>query len=207
MLSLLFFSVQGSQAMQMWGLTCGTAMKLKICKNLLSQWVEPFHYISLTFLQRLRAGQQYVQFFHQDLEALEPQNSIFHPSNYPITSIHLYGNSRGVTGLDSGSLGKFGPNDLIFESWELLIACIFYIKFAHVQSAQLFVDVFHNFLRVFGCFCGFANFILHICRFPSTVITVQFSHDAPGASGGPLRSRTYDGLEVSLEPLSWRMAH
>jgi len=36
-------------------------------------------------------------------------------------------------------------------------------------------------------------------KFPSTVITVQFSHDAPGASGGPLRSRTYDGLEVSLE--------
>eukprot|EP00913_Durusdinium_trenchii_P014749 g13834.t1 len=36
-------------------------------------------------------------------------------------------------------------------------------------------------------------------KFPSTVITVQFSHDAAGASGGPLRSRTYDGLEVSLE--------
>ena len=39
-------------------------------------------------------------------------------------------------------------------------------------------------------------------RFPSTVITVQFSHDAgAGTSGGPLRSRTYDGLEVSLEQL------
>ena len=38
-------------------------------------------------------------------------------------------------------------------------------------------------------------------RFPSTVITVQFSHDAAEASGGPLRSRTADGLEVSLEQL------
>lgn len=37
-------------------------------------------------------------------------------------------------------------------------------------------------------------------KFPSTVITVQFSHEAgAGTSGGPLRSRTYDGLEVSLE--------
>jgi len=34
------------------------------------------------------------------------------------------------------------------------------------------------------------------------VITVQFSHEAgAGTSGGPLRSRTYDGLEVSLEQL------
>ena len=38
-------------------------------------------------------------------------------------------------------------------------------------------------------------------RFPSTVITVQFSHDSATASGGPLRSRTNDGLEVSLEML------
>eukprot|EP00440_Ansanella_granifera_P007799 gb/GFBE01008438.1/.p1 GENE.gb/GFBE01008438.1/~~gb/GFBE01008438.1/.p1 ORF type:complete len:313 (+),score=72.48 gb/GFBE01008438.1/:1-939(+) len=36
-------------------------------------------------------------------------------------------------------------------------------------------------------------------RFPSTVITVQFSHDVADSSGGPLRSRTSDGLEVSLE--------
>jgi hypothetical protein len=43
---------------------------------------------------------------------------------------------------------------------------------------------------------------IHFCRFPSTVITVQFSHEAgAGTSGGPLRSRTYDGLEVSLEQL------
>lgn len=35
-------------------------------------------------------------------------------------------------------------------------------------------------------------------KFQSTVITVQFSHDA-SASGSPLRSRTADGLEVSLE--------
>ena len=34
------------------------------------------------------------------------------------------------------------------------------------------------------------------------MITVQFSHDGgAGTSGGPLRSRTYDGLEVSLEQL------
>lgn len=97
--------------------------------------------ISLTFLQRLRAGQQYVQFFHQDLEALEPQNSIFHPSNYPITSIHLYGNSRGVTGLDSGSLGKFGPNDLIFESWELLSASF---------TPSLFMFKVLNYLSIFS---------------------------------------------------------
>lgn len=36
-------------------------------------------------------------------------------------------------------------------------------------------------------------------RFNSTVMGVQFSHDLRGSSGGPLRSRTADGLEVYLE--------
>jgi len=36
-------------------------------------------------------------------------------------------------------------------------------------------------------------------KFPSTVITVQFTHDSKALLDGPLRSRTADGLEVSLE--------
>ena len=51
----------------------------------------------------------------------------------------------------------------------------------------------------FSSFCF--KQILGFTRFPSTVITVQFSHDAAGVSGPPMRSRTYDGLEVSLELL------
>ncbi len=45
---LAVFSVLGSQAMQVWGLALGTAMKLKICRNLLSQWVKPFRWHSTT---------------------------------------------------------------------------------------------------------------------------------------------------------------
>mmetsp|Transcript_103496 Transcript_103496/g.183859 ORF Transcript_103496/g.183859 Transcript_103496/m.183859 type:complete len:310 (-) Transcript_103496:77-1006(-) len=36
-------------------------------------------------------------------------------------------------------------------------------------------------------------------KFPSTVVTVQFTHDSRDLLSGPLRSRTSDGLEVSLE--------
>ena len=67
-------------------------------------------------------------------------------------SIYLYRNSRGVTGLDSGSLGKFGPNDLR-TTWYLSRQ-----NYSFIASFTLNLFMFKvlNYLLIFSItFCVF----------------------------------------------------
>lgn len=74
----------------------------------------------------------------------------------------------------------------VLEPWEIGLDYSMVTQTIHADSwgtGRHWIGVGHKFLR-----------------FNSTVTTVQFSHDAGGAVfGGPLRSRTADGLEVMLE--------